>query len=243
MSIQIIPAIDIIDSKCVRLSQGNYDSKKIYNDNPTEVAKQFENNGIKRIHIVDLDGAKSNKIINYKALESIANNTSLIIDFGGGLKSNEDLHIAFESGAHMVTGGSIAVKDRDTFLSWIEMYKDKIILGADVINECVKINGWKESTQINIFEFIESFTIQTAICTDINCDGMLQGPNINLYSKIKSRFAKLNLIASGGVSCIDDIVELDKFKIDGVIVGKAIYEGKISFKDIHNLYNPNNYYF
>ncbi|MDR0941528.1 MAG: 1-(5-phosphoribosyl)-5-[(5-phosphoribosylamino)methylideneamino]imidazole-4-carboxamide isomerase [Bacteroidales bacterium] len=236
--IQIIPAIDIIDGKCVRLSQGDYNQKKIYNENPLEVAKQFEDHGIKRLHLVDLDGAKSSRIINYKTLETIAANTNLVIDFGGGLKSDDDLRIAFESGAAMITGGSIAVKNPDIFASWIIKYgAEKIILGADVQHNMIAINGWQESTELNLFDFLQSYIdkgISKTICTDISKDGMLQGTATELYKEMKQRFPLLCVIASGGVATMLDIEQLNADRIDAVITGKAIYEGSISLQDIAN---------
>lgn len=236
--IQIIPAIDIIDGKCVRLSQGDYAQKKIYNENPLEVAKQFEAHGIKRLHLVDLDGAKSSRIINYKTLETIANNTNLIIDFGGGLKSDDDLRIAFNAGASMITGGSIAVKNPEIFTSWITKYgAEKIILGADVHNNMIAISGWQESTELHLFDFLQSYIakgINQTICTDISKDGMLQGAATELYKKMKQRFSELYVIASGGVATMHDIEQLNNEGIDAVITGKAIYEGNISLKDIAN---------
>ena len=237
--IEIIPAIDIIDAKCVRLSQGDYAQKKIYNENPLEVAKEFEANGIKRLHLVDLDGAKSSRIVNYKVLENIATHTNLIIDFGGGLKTDEDLRIAFESGASMVTGGSIAVKKRDIFLSWLKKYgSEKIILGADAKNEQIAVSGWQEGTSLNLFDFLKDYVaegVSKIICTDISKDGMLQGSNVDLYVKIKTQFPELYVIASGGISSIDDILKLNDKGIDAVMTGKAIYEGKITLKDLQNL--------
>lgn len=236
--IQIIPAIDIIDGKCVRLSQGDYAQKKIYNENPLEVAKQFEAHGIKRLHLVDLDGAKSSRIINYKTLETIANNTNLIIDFGGGLKSDDDLRIAFNAGASMITGGSIAVKNPEIFTSWITKYgAEKIILGADVHNNMIAISGWQESTELHLFYFLQSYIakgINQTICTDISKDGMLQGAATELYKEMKQRFSELYVIASGGVATMHDIEQLNNEGIDAVITGKAIYEGNISLKDIAN---------
>lgn len=237
--IEIIPAIDIIDAKCVRLSQGDYAQKKIYNENPLEVAKEFEANGIRRLHLVDLDGAKSSKIVNYKTLETIATKTNLTIDFGGGLKSDEDLRIAFESGASMITGGSIAVKNKTLFLSWLAKYgNEKIILGADAMNEKIAVNGWQEGTQLDLFDFVRDYTqqgISKIICTDISKDGMLQGCNTNLYVKLKSTFSNLYVIASGGISNLQDILNLNDKNIDAVITGKAIYEGKILLSDIAKL--------
>ncbi|MFQ3580122.1 MAG: 1-(5-phosphoribosyl)-5-[(5-phosphoribosylamino)methylideneamino]imidazole-4-carboxamide isomerase [Bacteroidales bacterium] len=234
--IEIIPAIDIIEGKCVRLTKGDYNQKKIYNENPLEVAKEIEQAGIKRLHVVDLDGAKSNRIINYKTLETIASNTTLIIDFGGGLKSDDDLRIAFECGAQMITGGSIAVKNPELFTSWIEKYGcDKIILGADVHYDKIAVQGWTETSDKTIFEFLESYKqkgIKKVICTDISKDGMLQGTSNTLYAKIKEQFPDLYLIASGGVSSISDIETLQELHIEAVIIGKALYEGKISLKEL-----------
>ncbi|TLX77817.1 1-(5-phosphoribosyl)-5-[(5-phosphoribosylamino)methylideneamino]imidazole-4-carboxamide isomerase [Labilibacter sediminis] len=234
--IDIIPAIDIIDGKCVRLSQGDYNQKKVYNENPLEVARMFEDHGIKRLHLVDLDGAKAGNIINYKVLETIATKTNLIIDFGGGLKSNEDLKIAFESGAEMITGGSIAVKNKEIFTSWIEKYgADKIILGADVKDEMIAVSGWTETSDLGLMPFVEDYTqrgISKVICTDISKDGMLQGPATDLYQKILAQFPDLYLVASGGVSGLKDIDKLIEAKVPAVITGKAIYEGKIDLKQL-----------
>ncbi|WP_321436783.1 1-(5-phosphoribosyl)-5-[(5-phosphoribosylamino)methylideneamino]imidazole-4-carboxamide isomerase [uncultured Bacteroides sp.] len=234
--IEIIPAIDIIEGKCVRLSKGDYDSKKVYNENPVEVAKEFEASGIRRLHVVDLDGAASHHIVNYRILEKIASQTSLIIDFGGGIKSDEDLRIAFESGAKMITGGSIAVKEPELFTQWINKYgSDKIILGADVKNKMIAVNGWKEGTELELMTFLGGYIekgIQKVICTDIECDGMLQGPSTALYNEILEKFPSTYLIASGGVSCIDDIIKLEEAKVPAVIFGKALYEGKIQLKDL-----------
>lgn len=237
--IEIIPAIDIIDGKCVRLSQGDYDQKKVYNENPVEVAKLFESAGIKRLHLVDLDGAKAKRIINYKVLENIASSTSLIIDFGGGVQSYSDLDLAFKSGASMITGGSIAVKDRVLFESWIERYgADKIILGADCKNHKIAISGWEESTDVEIIDFIESFYkkgISKVVCTDISKDGMLQGTSVGLYKDILAQIPNLYLIASGGVSCLQDIIDLEQAKVPAVILGKAIYENRVSLEQLADL--------
>jgi phosphoribosylformimino-5-aminoimidazole carboxamide ribotide isomerase len=234
--ITIIPAIDLIDAKCVRLSQGDYNQKTIYNENPLEVAKMFEDAGITRLHLVDLDGAKAKHIVNYKVLETIASKTNLVIDFGGGLKSDDDLRVAFECGAKMITGGSIAVKDRETFLHWIETYgAEKIILGADAKDKMIAVSGWQEVSELPILDFIESYTnrgIQKVISTDIACDGMLTGPSIDLYKEIMDHFPKLELIASGGISSMKDIHELNEMGISGVITGKAIYENRITLKEI-----------
>jgi phosphoribosylformimino-5-aminoimidazole carboxamide ribotide isomerase len=234
--IEIIPAIDLIDGKCVRLSQGDYSQKTIYNENPLEVAKMFEGAGIARLHLVDLDGAKAHHIVNHKVLEKIATQTSLIIDFGGGLKSDSDLQIAFNSGAKMVTGGSIAVKNSEVFSSWINKFGgERIILGADVKNEKIAVGGWIETTDIELMPFVSSYLNQglnKVICTDINKDGMLQGPSIDLYKKMIAIEPNMYLIASGGVSSIDDIEQLNNAGIPAVITGKAIYEGKINLKDL-----------
>ena len=234
--IELIPAIDIIDGKCVRLSQGDYGSKKVYNENPVEVAKEFEANGIRRLHVVDLDGAAAHHVVNYRTLEQIASRTSLVIDFGGGVKSDEDLKIAFDSGARMVTGGSVAVKDPDMFSRWIDTYGgEKIILGADVRERKIAVNGWKDETGCELFPFLEEYIqrgITKVICTDIACDGMLQGPSVALYKEILERHPSLCLIASGGVGGIDDIEALQQAGLPAVIFGKALYEGRIALKDL-----------
>lgn len=234
--LELIPAIDIIDGKCVRLSQGMYESKKIYNENPVEVAKEFEANGLRRLHIVDLDGAASHHIVNYRTLEQIATKTSLIIDFGGGIKSDEDLVTAFDNGAQMVTLGSIAVKQPELFIHWLQKYGyEQIILGADVKGNKIAINGWKEESQQELMPFLRQYIekgIHKVLCTDIQCDGMLAGPSIDLYKNIMKEFPELHLIASGGVSCIEDIQKLDKAGIPAVVFGKALYEGRISLKKL-----------
>lgn len=236
MSIEIIPAIDIIDGKCVRLSRGDYNQKTVYSEDPLEVAKMFEAYGLRRLHLVDLDGAKAHHIVNYKVLEKIAIHTSLVIDFGGGLKSDRDLEIAFESGANMITGGSIAIKSPDLLLSWIENYgSDRIILGADVNERKIAITGWTESTDIELFDFIadwQSKGIEKVISTDISRDGMLAGPAIELYREIMEKRKEIYLIASGGVSSLQDLLDLEKAGIPAAIVGKAIYEGLISLEDL-----------
>ena len=241
MKIEIIPAIDIIDGKCVRLSQGDYGQKIIYNENPLEVAKMFEEVGLKRLHLVDLDGAKAHHIVNQKVLERIASNTSLVIDFGGGLKTDEDLRIAFESGASMVTGGSIAVKSPEIFLSWIQKFgAEKIILGADAKDEMIAVAGWQESTGTGIFSFISEWHtkgIRKIISTDISRDGMLEGAATKLYEKILSSVPDAYLIASGGVSSMADILELQDAGIPAVITGKAIYEGRITMHEIEIFIN------
>ena len=236
MAIEIIPAIDIIDGKCVRLSQGDYNDKKVYNENPVEVAKMFEDAGIKRLHLVDLDGAKAKKIINHAVLENIAANTSLIIDFGGGVQSDEDIQIAFNSGAKMVTGGTIAVKNKELFSGWITRYgHNAIILGADAKDKKIAVGGWQQSTSLDIFDFISDYkklNINKVICTDITKDGMLQGPSIELYKEILEKFPNLYLIASGGVSSFQDILDLEAAGVPAVILGKAIYENRVTLKEL-----------
>lgn len=237
--IEIIPAIDIIDGKCVRLSQGDYDIKKIYNEDPLEVAKMFEDAGIRRLHLVDLDGAKAKRIVNISVLEKIASNTSLIIDFGGGVQSDEDIEIAFNSGAAMVTGGSIAVRNQELFTGWLTKYgNDKIILGADCKNHKIAVSGWQESTSLDIISFVGDYREKGAtkvICTDISKDGMLQGPSIDLYKEILTVYPSIYLIASGGVSCFQDILDLENAGIPAVILGKAIYENKVTLKELSSL--------
>lgn len=234
--IEIIPAIDLIDGKCVRLSQGDYQQKTIYNENPLEVAKMFADAGIRRLHLVDLDGAKAHHIVNHKVLETIASRTNLIIDFGGGLKSDDDLRIAFECGASMVTGGSIAVKNPEVFASWIEKFGgEKIILGADVKEEKIAVGGWIETTDLELMPFIQNYMakgISKVICTDISKDGMLSGPATDLYKKMLEQEPTMYLIASGGVSSIRDIEMLIENKVPAVITGKAIYEGKIKLPEL-----------
>ena len=234
--IELIPAIDIIDGKCVRLSQGDYNTLKVYNESPLEVAKEFEANGIRRLHVVDLDGAKSSHIVNYKVLDQLAGHTSLTIDFGGGIKTDEDLTIAFEYGAQMVTLGSIAVKNPDLFKSWLHKFgAEKIILGADVKDNRISVNGWKEESQQELLPFLDGYTqegIRKVLCTDISRDGMLQGPSIDLYKQIMAQFPDMHLIASGGVSGLDDIIRLDEAGIPAVVFGKALYEGRITLNDL-----------
>jgi phosphoribosylformimino-5-aminoimidazole carboxamide ribotide isomerase len=235
---RIIPAIDIIDGKCVRLTKGDYNTKKIYNEDPVEVAKAYEGHGVKYLHVVDLDGARSNKIINYKTLEQISNQTGLEIDFGGGIKSNEDIEIAFKSGAEKVTGGSIAAHNPDLFLNWLIKYgNERIILGADARNRKIAINGWLEESGIDVMTFIHSYEnkgVNEVICTDISKDGMLQGPSFNLYDDI-IRSTSVKLVASGGVSSLEDLKELKRMGCDGAIIGKAIYEGKLTFKELSTI--------
>ncbi|WP_422091929.1 1-(5-phosphoribosyl)-5-[(5-phosphoribosylamino)methylideneamino]imidazole-4-carboxamide isomerase [Tenacibaculum ovolyticum] len=234
---RIIPAIDIIEGKCVRLTKGDYATKKIYNENPVEVAKEFEDNGIEYLHLVDLDGAKSQHIVNYKILEQIAAKTSLKIDFGGGLKSDDDLRIAFDNGASQITGGSIAVKNPEVFTGWFAKYgADKIILGADCINRKIATHGWLETSEIDVIDFIKQYEkigLKNTICTDVAKDGMLQGASVDLYQEILSKSA-INLIASGGVSKIEDLFRLKEIGCEGAILGKAIYENRISLKQLQN---------
>ncbi len=238
-NMEIIPAIDIIDGKCVRLTQGDYTQKTIYNENPLAVAELFEGWGIKRLHLVDLDGAKKGQVVNLKVLETIASNTTLTIDFGGGIKTDEDIKNVFDAGATLATVGSIAVKDNDLFRHWVFRYgANKILLGADVKDEKIAVGGWLETTNISIFDFIKENNargIKTIFCTDISKDGLLQGPSIDLYKKIIEQFPKLNLIASGGVASIKDLEELKNIGCSGAIVGKAIYEGRVTMEELRGL--------
>lgn len=234
--IQIIPAIDLIDGKCVRLTQGDYAQKKEYNEHPLEVAKSFEDAGLTRLHLVDLDGAKMRQIVNYKVLEQIATHTRLHIDFGGGVQSDKDIEIAFNSGARQITGGSIAIKNRDLFESWLVRFgTEKIILGADAREEKIAVGGWQEATEVSIYNFVEEYVekgVRYIISTDVAKDGLLQGPSFELYEQLQKRFPKTNVIASGGVSTMNDILKLDEMGLFGVIVGKAIYEGRVSLKEL-----------
>ncbi len=234
----IIPAIDIIDGKCVRLTQGDYAQKTIYNEDPLQVAKQFEAAGLQRLHLVDLDGAKAGAVQNWKVLQAIATNTSLVIDFGGGIKKETDLEMVFNSGAAMATIGSLAVKNETVFLEWIEKYgAHKFLLGADVKGEKIAVSGWQETTDIDIYAFIEKYVshgIKQIFCTDVSKDGKLEGPSIELYKKIITQFPQLNFIASGGVSSITDLYDLKKIGCKGAIVGKAIYENRISIDELKN---------
>lgn len=233
---RIIPAIDIINGQCVRLSKGDYNTAKIYSNDPLEVAKSFQDHGVEYLHLVDLDGAKSQGIVNHKVLETLATKTNLKIDFGGGLKSDQDLKIAFESGAKQITGGSIAVKDPQRFLSWIKSYgAHKIILGADAANEKIAISGWLETSTEDLIPYVANYMtkgISDVICTDISKDGMLEGPSIDLYEKMIRELKDINLIASGGVAKLQDLYDLSAVGCDGAIVGKAIYEDRISLKEI-----------
>lgn len=234
---RIIPAIDIIDGKCVRLSKGDYDTKKIYNESPLEVAKAFEAHGIAYLHLVDLDGAKSKHIVNYKVLERLANKTSLKIDFGGGLKSDADINIAFESGASQITGGSIAVKSPETFMRWLDQYgSEKIILGADVKGTHIAIEGWLKTSEQTLFDFVHDYKkkgVEYVICTDISKDGMLEGPAFDLYKSLLAK-EEIKLIASGGISKFEELPQLQDLGCEGVIIGKAIYENRISLKQLEN---------
>lgn len=234
--IEIIPAIDMIEGKCVRLTQGDYATRKVYNEDPLEVAKAFEDAGIRRLHVVDLDGAKAGHIVNYRVLEKLAGHTSLIIDFGGGLKQTKDVEIAFDCGAQMVTGGSIAVKDPETFTAWIARFgSERIILGADAKDRRIAISGWEEATDAELLPFIQKYReqgIEKVICTDISRDGMLEGPAVDLYKEILEALPEIYLIASGGVSSIADIEKLAEANIPAVIFGKALYEGRITLKEL-----------
>lgn len=234
--IEIIPAIDMIDGKCVRLTKGDYAQKKVYNDSPLEVAKMFEAKGIKRLHLVDLDGAKSKHVVNERILRDICRETNLIVDFGGGIKTEEDLEKVFDAGATMATAGSIAATDRETVYGWIERYgADRLILGADVHDQKISINGWQEDCDIDLIPFLADYMergIHNVLCTDISKDGMLQGPNIELYRSIMQQFPECHLIASGGISCNEDIEALDKAGIPAAVFGKAFYEGKIDIEEL-----------
>lgn len=234
--IELIPAIDIIDGKCVRLTKGDYNNKKIYNENPITIAQDFEKQGFRRLHIVDLDGAKSNHIVNVDVLRRITSETNLIVDFGGGIKTDNDIELAFENGASMVTIGSIAVTQPELFVSWIDKYgPERIILGADVRNGKISINGWKEDSTEELLPFLKYYIdkgINKVLCTDISKDGMLQGTAIELYKNVIKEYPSLQLIASGGVSCLSDIIELEKNGIPAVVFGKAIYEGKINLNEL-----------
>jgi len=239
MKIELIPAIDIIDGSCVRLTQGDYRTKKVYAEDPLEVAKAFEGCGMKRLHVVDLDGAREGRIINYRTLNLIASRTSLVIDFGGGLKSDKDLEIAFENGAQMITGGSIAIKKPELFCQWLQHFgAERIILGADAKDEKIAVNGWQKTTMQELIPFIETFHqrgVQKVICTDISCDGMLTGPSTELYTRIRQALPGVYLIASGGVASVHDIEKLAEAGISAVIFGKAIYEGHIKLHELEKL--------
>jgi phosphoribosylformimino-5-aminoimidazole carboxamide ribotide isomerase len=237
--IELVPAIDLLDGKCVRLQQGDYQSKKIYSENPVEVAKMFEDYGMQRLHVVDLNGAVSHHVENYRILNMIASRTSLAIDFGGGVKSDEDLIIAFENGAQQVTIGSVAVTNPELFEKWFAHYgREKIILGADVKQRKIAVKGWTEESKCKLFPFLDSYIhkgVEMVICTDIERDGMLQGPNIELYKEILTKYPTLHLMASGGVSSINDIKKLNEAGVPSVIIGKALYENKISLEELEKL--------
>ena len=232
----IIPAIDIIDGKCVRLTQGDYAQKKVYNENPLEVAQAFADAGLQRLHLVDLDGAKAGTVQNWKVMETIASHTNLIIDFGGGIKTVNDLDIVFNSGAALATIGSMAVKNENVFVEWIKKYgADKFLLGADVKDEKIAVSGWLETTDIDVYDFIQKYIlhgVQQIFCTDVSKDGKLEGPSIEMYKNIIQKFPSLYFIASGGVSSMNDFLELKEVGCSAVIVGKAIYEGRISLEEI-----------
>lgn len=234
--IEIIPAIDLIEGKCVRLVQGDFEQKTKYNDNPLEVAKAFEDAGIKRLHMVDLDGARQKKIINHKVLEQVATHTKLHIDFGGGLQSDEDVEIAFQSGAKQITGGSIAVKNPELLNRWITKYgEEKIILGADVRHNMIAVSGWQEVSQISVFDLVSDYQekgIKYVLSTDVSKDGLLQGPSFKLYEDLKRNFPDLKIIASGGLSSIEEIDQLNEMGMHGVIIGKAYYEGRIKLSEL-----------
>lgn len=239
--IELIPAIDIINGQCVRLTKGDYDQKTVYRDSPAEVAREYEAIGFQRLHVVDLDGAKSKHIVNSAVLREITTHTSLTVDFGGGIKTDEDIETAFEHGAKMVTVGSIAVTNPDLFIAWLEKYgAERMILGADVRNGKISINGWKEDSTENLLPFLKKYIdagVRNVLCTEISKDGTLQGPAIELYSEVMATYPQLHLIASGGVSCIDDIKALDKAGIPAVVIGKAIYEGKINLRELWDWQN------
>lgn len=239
--IELIPAIDIINGQCVRLTKGDYDQKTVYRDSPAEVAREYEEIGFQRLHVVDLDGAKSKHIVNSAVLREITTQTNLAVDFGGGIKTDEDIETAFEHGAKMVTVGSIAVTNPDLFIAWLEKYgAERMILGADVRNGKISINGWKEDSTEDLLPFLKKYIdagVKNVLCTEISKDGTLQGPAIELYSEVMTAYPQLHLIASGGVSCIDDIKALDKAGIPAVVIGKAIYEGKINLRELWDWQN------
>jgi phosphoribosylformimino-5-aminoimidazole carboxamide ribotide isomerase len=238
-SMEIIPAIDIIDGKCVRLTQGDYDQKKVYNEHPLEVAAAFGDAGLKRLHLVDLDGARTGAVKNWKVLETIAGRTDLVIDFGGGIKTAKDLEIVFNSGAAFATVGSIAVKDEALLEAWLAEYgADRFLLGADVKDEKIAVGGWLETTDLWVYDFIRGWIgkgVQQVFCTDVSKDGLLQGPSLELYKNIRAEFPALHFIASGGVSVIDDLYRLEEIGCSGAIIGKAIYEGRITLKELSKI--------
>lgn len=234
--IELIPAIDIIDGKCVRLTKGDYDTKKVYDASPADVAREMEDYGFRRLHIVDLDGARSRHVVNHRVLHEITSSTKLKVDFGGGIKTDEDLRIAFDNGAALATIGSIAVTHPEVLIGWLQRYgSERIILGADVRDKMVSINGWKEDSALELIPFLERYTaegVTNVLCTDIACDGMLQGPSTTLYSEVMAAFPTLHLIASGGVSSTDDLRRLSAAGIPAAVFGKAIYEGRIDLKKL-----------
>jgi len=236
--ITIIPAIDLIDGKCVRLSQGDYEQKKVYNENPLEVAKMFENSGIQRLHLVDLDGAKAKHVVNARVLDQIATKTNLKIDFGGGIKTNDDLKLVFNCGAIQATVGSVAITNKDLFFSWLQQYgSEKLILGADVKDRKIAVSGWLDVTEVKLNNFLEEYKtkgVSYVLCTDISKDGMLQGTAMDLYKELNEVFPTLKVIASGGITNISEVEELNNMGVYGVIIGKAIYEGRIQLKDLKN---------
>lgn len=238
---EIIPAIDIIGGKCVRLTQGDYSQKTVYGDDPLEMARGFEQAGIKRLHLVDLDGAKAKRIINKDVLQSIAQDTSLKVDFGGGVQSDEDIELAFQAGASQVTGGSVAIRNPELFESWLEKYgSEKIILGADAKDRKIAIGGWEETTTLDVISFIRSHVekgVRYVICTDVAKDGLLQGPSVPLYEDILKEVPEIKLIASGGVSSLKDLEDLQRCGVYGAIVGKALYEGRISLQELATFVN------
>lgn len=233
---EIIPAIDIIDGKCVRLTHGDYSQKKIYNEHPLEVAKEFEDAGLRRLHLVDLDGAKAGAVKNWKVLETLAGKTSMVIDFGGGIKSEKDVSIVFDSGAALATVGSVAVKEDETFFRWLKQFgSDKFLLGADVKGEKITVSGWTEQTEVWVYDFIQKHLeqgVHQVFCTDVSKDGALEGPSLELYQAIIEKFPQLHFIASGGVSNMDDVYRLKEIGCKGVIIGKAIYEGRVLLTDL-----------
>lgn len=234
--IEVIPAIDIIEGKCVRLTQGDYSQKKIYNEDPLDAALKFEDIGIRRLHLVDLDGAKKGEVVNYKVLEKIALKTKLIIDFGGGIKTDAIIKNIFDSGASIASIGSVAIKNKDLFFLWLQNYgSDKILLGADVNGEKIAISGWVEKTEISVFDLLNEYCakgVNSVFCTDISRDGLMEGPSLELYKKLIAEFSGLDLIASGGVSSLEDLGKLKEAGCSAAIVGKAIYENKITMKDL-----------
>jgi phosphoribosylformimino-5-aminoimidazole carboxamide ribotide isomerase len=236
---EIIPAIDIIEGKCVRLTQGDYSQKKVYNEHPLEVARAFEDAGLRRLHLVDLDGARLGAVRNWKVLETIAGKTGLVVDFGGGIKTSADVDIVFNSGAALATIGSVAVKDAETFVAWLGVYgAERFLLGADVRNEKIAVSGWAETTDRWVYDFIREYEekgVRQVFCTDVSKDGLLQGPSLDLYKNIIGKFPDLHFIASGGVSGIDDVRRLEEIGCGGAIIGKAIYEGRIRLNELSKL--------